>query len=197
MNELFPIYVKLDEIQTLLVGAGNVGLEKLEAILANSPQANVHIVAEEVNPEVYVAVEDNEHIQVSKRKFEDRDIENVDLVMLATNNNVLNTHIRQLASTRHVLLNVADKPALCDFYLGSVVRKGNLKIGISTNGKSPTIAKRIKEFIDDLLPEEIDETLELMGELRDSLKGDFKEKVRILNAHTKDSLVKKSDDSRN
>lgn len=197
MNELFPIYVKLDQIQTLLVGAGNVGLEKIEAILANSPQANVHIVAEEVNPDVYVKVGSKKHIRVSERKFEDGDIENIDLIILATNNTSLNTHIRKLASARHVLLNVADIPALCDFYLGSVVRKGNLKIGISTNGKSPTIAKRVKEFIDDLLPEEIDETLELMGQLRDSLKGDFQEKVRILNAHTKDILVKKSHDSTN
>lgn len=197
MNELFPIYVKLHQIQTLLVGGGNVGLEKLQAILANSPKANVHIVGEEVSPEVYAAVSDNKNIQVSKRKFEDRDIENVDLVILATNNATLNTHIRQLARARHVLLNVADKPSLCDFYLGSVVRKGNLKIGISTNGKSPTIAKRIKEFLNELLPEEIDETLELMGQLRENLTGDFQEKVRVLNAHTKDALVKKSYDSTN
>lgn len=197
MNELFPIYVKLHQIRTLLVGAGNVGLEKLEAILANSPKANVHIVAEEVSPEIYAAVESNENIQISKRRFEDSDIENVDLIILATNNNALNAHIRQLASLHHILLNVADKPSLCDFYLGSVVRKGNLKIGISTNGKSPTIAKRMKEFLNELLPEEIDETLELMGQLRSNLTGDFQEKIRILNEHTKDALVKKSYDNAN
>ena len=197
MNELFPIYVKLHQIRTLLVGAGNVGLEKLEAILANSPKANVHIVAEEVSPEIYAAVESNENIQISKRRFEDSDIENVDLIILATNNTALNAHIRQLASLHHILLNVADKPSLCDFYLGSVVRKGNLKIGISTNGKSPTIAKRMKEFLNELLPEEIDETLELMGQLRNNLTGDFQEKVRVLNEHTKDALVKKSYDNAN
>lgn len=197
MNELFPIYVKLHQIRTLLVGAGNVGLEKLEAILANSPKANVHIVAEEVSPEIYAAVESNENIQISKRRFEDSDIENVDLIILATNNTALNAHIRQLASLNHILLNVADKPSLCDFYLGSVVRKGNLKIGISTNGKSPTIAKRMKEFLNELLPEEIDETLELMGQLRSNLTGDFQEKIRILNEHTKDALVKKSYDNAN
>jgi len=197
MNELFPIYVKLHQIRTLLVGAGNVGLEKLEAILANSPKANVHIVAEEVSPEIYAAVESNENIQISKRRFEDSDIENVDLIILATNNTALNAHIRQLASLHHILLNVADKPSLCDFYLGSVVRKGNLKIGISTNGKSPTIAKRMKEFLNELLPEEIDETLELMGQLRSNLTGDFQEKIRILNEHTKDALVKKSYDNAN
>lgn len=197
MNELFPIYVKLQQIQTLLVGAGNVGLEKLEAILANSPQARVHVVAKEVSTEVRALVKGKENIEVSERAFNESHIKNVDLIILATNNTALNRHIRQLASMHHILLNVADKPSLCDFYLGSVVCKGNLKIGISTNGKSPTIAKRIKEFLNELLPEEIDETLELMGELRDNLKGDFQEKVRVLNAHTKDILVKKSYDSTN
>lgn len=197
MNELFPIYVKLHQIQTLLVGAGNVGLEKLQAILTNSPQAKVHIVAAEINTEIRALIKGKENIEVSERVFDESDIKNVDLIILATNNTALNAHIRQLASKHHILLNVADKPSLCDFYLGSVVCKGNLKIGISTNGKSPTIAKRIKEFLNELLPEEIDETLELMGQLRDNLKGDFQEKVRVLNAHTKDVLVKKSYDSTN
>ncbi|NGM63837.1 bifunctional precorrin-2 dehydrogenase/sirohydrochlorin ferrochelatase [Sphingobacterium sp. SGR-19] len=197
MNELFPIYVKLHQIQTLLVGAGNVGLEKLQAILTNSPQAKVHVVAAEVSTEVHELIQGKGNIEVSAREFDESDIENVDLIILATNNTVLNANIRQLASKHHILLNVADKPSLCDFYLGSVVCKGNLKIGISTNGKSPTIAKRIKEFLNELLPEEIDETLELMGQLRDNLKGDFQEKIRALNAHTKDVLVKKSYDSTN
>src|SRR5690606_15312082 len=103
----------------------------------------------------------------------------------------------KLASENHILLNVADKPSLCDFYLGSVVQKGNLKIGISTNGKSPTIAKRLKEFLNDLLPEEIDQTLDLMQTMRNSLKGDFQEKIKVLNAHTKDLITNTSDDSAN
>jgi siroheme synthase (precorrin-2 oxidase/ferrochelatase) len=65
-----------------------------------------------------------------------------------------------------------------------------LKIGISTNGKSPTIAKRLKEFLTDILPEEIDDTLELMHELRNQLQGDFQEKIRVLNAHTEQLVTK-------
>lgn len=192
MNELFPIYVKLAEIQTLLVGGGPVALEKLQAIVANSPYAKVHIVAEQVDEEVRTFVDGKQTLHISERKFEDTDVEHVDLIVLATNNDTINEYIRSLASQRHILLNVADKPALCDFYLGSVVRKGNLKIGISTNGKSPTIAKRIKEFLEELLPEEIDETLELMAQLRNGLKGDFQKKIQILNAHTKEILEKKN-----
>ncbi|GHE36098.1 precorrin-2 dehydrogenase/sirohydrochlorin ferrochelatase family protein [Sphingobacterium griseoflavum] len=197
MNELFPIYVKLHQLQTLLVGGGPVGLEKLQALLGNSPAAKVHLVAEQVDKEVIELVAAYPDVQVSQRSFVDSDLDRVDLVVLATNNPVLNESIRKKTSERNILLNVADKPSLCDFYLGSVVRKGNLKIGISTNGKSPTIAKRLKEFLDELLPEEIDETLTLMGELRNGLKGDFHEKVRLLNAHTKNMLRKEPHDSTN
>ncbi|WDF70694.1 bifunctional precorrin-2 dehydrogenase/sirohydrochlorin ferrochelatase [Sphingobacterium oryzagri] len=195
MNELFPIYVKLHQVNTLLVGGGAIGLEKLQALIANSPRAKIHLVASHISEDVKTFVAQADHVLLSERAFEDADLDHVDLVVLATNNPTLNEHIRALTQERNILLNVADKPALCDFYLGSVVQKGNLKIGISTNGKSPTIAKRLKEFLNDLLPEEIDETLSLMGELRNSLKGDFQEKVRALNAHTKDAFIKNSYDS--
>lgn len=197
MNYLFPIYIKLDQIQTLLLGAGNVGLEKLEAILANSPGAKVKIVALEVSPEVALLVKDNNNIQVFERPFDEQDLQGIDLIIAATDNARFNNYIRELASRYHILLNIADKPSLCDFYLGSVVQKGNLKIGVSTNGKSPTMAKRIKEFLHEILPEEIDETLTLMEQLRDGLKADFQEKVRVLNEHTKDILVRNSHDSKN
>lgn len=189
MNTLFPIYIKMNQIQTLLVGAGPVGLEKLEAIFRNSPEAKVVIVAEDVIPELRSFIADKPTIKLIQRSFEVSDLEEKDLVILATNNDLLNDEIRDLTRERSILLNVADKPDLCDFYLGSVVQKGNLKIGISTNGKSPTIAKRLKEFLNDLLPEEIDETLDLMQSLRNDLKADFQEKIRVLNAHTED-LVK-------
>lgn len=194
MNELFPIYIKLDQIKTLLVGGGPVGLEKLEAILSNSPRAQVHVVAERIDANVHELIATSSTLTVSERAFLEKDLESVDLIILATNNPTLNAQIRELARTKHILLNVADKPSLCDFYLGSVVRKGNLKIGISTNGKSPTIAKRLKEFLDDLLPEEIDETLTLMSNFRNRLKGDFQEKVRLLNEHTQDFLTREAYD---
>src|SRR5690606_37095043 len=125
-----------------------------------------------------------------ERWFVEEDLEGIDLVIMATNNPRFNAHVQELCAKRHILLNVADKPDLCDFYLGSVVQKGNLKIGISTNGKSPTMAKRLKEFLNDILPEEIDETLTLMQQMRDQLKGDFQQKIKALNAHT-EGLVRK------
>ncbi len=190
MNTLFPIYVKMDQIRTLLVGAGPVGLEKLQAIFRNSPQAHVHIVAERVDEEVRAFLTDKPTASLSQRSFEAADLENIGLVLLATNNEKLNEQIRQLTIARNILLNVADKPTLCDFYLGSVVQKGNLKIGISTNGKSPTMAKRLKEFLHEIVPEEIDEALTLMQQMRDQLKGDLQEKIKVLNAHTQELVDK-------
>lgn len=192
MNTLFPIYVKMDQIRTLVVGGGPVGLEKLEAIFRNAPHAQVHIVAEQAGEELKTFIQDKATVRLSERLFVVEDLGNVDLVIMATNNPSFNQKVQQLCKERNILLNIADKPDLCDFYLGSVVQKGNLKIGISTNGKSPTMAKRLKEFLNDILPEEIDETLELMQDLRNQLKGDFQEKIRVLNAHTEQLVNKDS-----
>ena len=197
MNTLFPIYIKLDQVQTLLVGAGPVGLEKIQAIISNSPDARVKVVAEKVSTEFYEFIADKPLIELSNRSFSPVDLFEKQLVILSTNNPKLNNQVRDLCTKHHILLNVADKPSLCDFYLGSVVRKGNLKIGISTNGKSPTIAKRLKEFLNELLPEEIDETLNLMSELRNQIQGDLKQKIDVLNAHTEQLVIKKEYDRAN
>jgi siroheme synthase-like protein len=93
----------------------------------------------------------------------------------------LHETIRKFARTKRILVNVADTPDLCDFYLGSVVTRGNLKIGVSTNGKSPTISKRMREYLEEAIPEETNELLENMHRIREQIKGDFNHKVKVLN----------------
>lgn len=183
-NELFPIFLKLQNFQTLLVGGGNVGLEKLSAILNNSPQAKVTIVADRFLNEVRDLVSSYPHIKLVERKFEDADLDGAELAILATDNKDLHQYIRVLAKQKGILVNVADTPELCDFYLSSIVKKGNLKIAISTNGKSPTVAKRVKEVLNEGIPDEIDDTLEQMNKLRLTLNGDFAYKVKALNQAT-------------
>lgn len=102
------------------------------------------------------------------------DLDGKDLVVMSTDNPSLHKEIRTVCRERHILVNVADTPDLCDFYLGSIVQKGSLKIAISTNGKSPTAAKRIKQVLNESLPEEIDEVLENLNQFRNTIKGDFK-----------------------
>ncbi len=183
-NNLFPVFLKLNELHVVLIGAGNVGLEKLNTILNNSPLAAVTIIAKDILPEVYSLAVNFAQISILQKSFADTDLEDANIVIAATNNSELNKQIREAAHQRRLLINVADKPELCDFYLGSVVQKGDLKIGISTNGKSPTIAKRLKEVLNESLPAELDITLQQMNNLRNSLTGDFTDKVKKLNEVT-------------
>ena len=183
-NQLFPVFLKLNELHTVVIGAGNVGLEKLTALLKNSPAARVTVIALKVSTEVYLLATDSPTVTIHEKQFEAEDLDNADLVIAATDDNILNAIIRQAAHDRNLLINVADKPSLCDFYLGSIVQKGDLKIAISTNGKSPTVAKRLKEVLNEGLPEEIDTTLQQLSTLRNSLKGDFSDKVKKLNEVT-------------
>ena len=76
--------------------------------------------------------------------------------------------------------------------MGSIVKKGNLKLAISTNGKSPTIAKRLRELFNELLPEELDEVLDNMQRIRNQLTDDFQGKVERLNLITKELAGKKT-----
>jgi siroheme synthase-like protein len=195
-NQLFPVFLKLNNLHTVLIGAGNVGLEKLAAIIGNSPQATVTIIAKTFLPEVHSLAAEYKKIAIVQKAFTESDLDNADIVVAATNDNELNNYIRQSAHDRKLLINVADKPELCDFYLGSIVKKGDLKIAISTNGKSPTVAKRLKEVLNEGLPGELDITLQQMSELRNSLSGDFADKVKKLNEVTSVLVDKKPEKSR-
>ncbi len=184
-NQLYPVFLKLNDLQTLLVGAGNVGLEKLHSLLSNSPEASVTVVAPFVKQEVKELLEQHPSCSIIERKFEYSDLEQKDLVILATDDKELHQQIRAEARKRNLLINVADTPVLCDFYLGSIVQKGYVKLAISTNGMSPTISKRLKEVLNDVLPDELDEVIEQLNQIRNSLKGDFADKVQKLNEITK------------
>lgn len=184
-NELFPVFLKLDQLQVLLVGAGNVGLEKLSAILRNSPNAQVAIISSKVSDSIKELVADKVNIKIFERPFINMDLEGKDIVIGATDDKSLHERIFQLTRKSNILINIADTPHLCDFYLGSIVQKGDLKIAISTNGKSPTIAKRVKEVINDIIPTELDEVLTNMHQIRNSIHGDFDKKVKHLNELTK------------
>lgn len=190
-NTLFPVFLKLEELDTLIVGGGNVGLEKLNALLKSSPGARVTLVAPLIKDEIRQLAATSHHIRLIERKFRVRDLQSKDLVLLATDDHNLHGRIRILARKRRLLVNVADTPALCDFYLGSVVTKGNLKLGISTNGKSPTIAKRIREYLEETIPDNTDDLLKNMQAIRERMKGDFAEKVKMLNDLTS-SWLKRS-----
>jgi siroheme synthase-like protein len=196
-NQLFPIFLKMNDLHTVLIGAGNVGLEKLTAILDNSPLSRITVIAKTFSPEVHALAAAYQGVNVIQKAFVDTDLDHADIVVAATNDHTLNVYIRESAHERKLLVNIADKPDLCDFYLGSVVRKGDLKVAISTNGKSPTVAKRLKEVLNESLPSELDTALQQMSELRNSLSGDFAYKVRKLNEVTSVLVDKKPQSNKN
>ena len=176
-NTLYPIFLKLNKLDLLIVGGGNVGLEKVSFILKNSPDANITMVATFFLKELRELVK-NFNVTLIERPFEDSDLAGRDIVVCATDNFELHQHIVALNKTTKTLTNVADTPALCDFYLGSIVSRGDLKIAISTNGKSPTLGKRIRQYLEDALPNNTQQIIDGLKAFRDTLKGDFESKVK-------------------
>ena len=187
-NNLFPVFLKLENLSLLIVGGGYVALEKLLAVLNNSPKTKIKLVAKEISYDIIELATLHTNLVLIQKPFEPLDMDGIDLVFVAINDSQVSQSILQAVHEKGKLANVADKPDLCDFYLGSIVQKGNLKIGISTNGLSPTAAKRIKEMLNESLPDELDELIQNLQLVRNQLQGDFKQKVIQLNEITK-SLV--------
>src|SRR5450432_1022150 len=184
-NRLFPVFLKLEELEVLLVGAGKVGQEKLSAVLQNAPATSVTVVATEISEAVKHLTASYPNVRLIEREFEPGDLDDKEIVIVAINDKAAGNYIRVLSKQKKLLVNVADTPELCDFYLGSIVDKGNRKIAISTNGKSPTMAKRMREQLNELIPDEIEGVIQNMHSIRQDLKGDFAEKVRQLDDLTK------------
>jgi siroheme synthase-like protein len=183
-NQLFPIFLKPDKFQTLIVGGGFTGHEKLSALLANCRGARITLVADRIAADTLQRASSAVNVKLLNRKFLYDDLDGVQLVIVATGDRVLGERIRAAAVRRGILINVADTPDLCDFYLGSVVSKGDLKIAISTNGKSPTLAKRLKQYLQEVLPDSMQEVLGRLHEIRGSLAGDLHRKMEVLNRLT-------------
>lgn len=183
--------MKLENLNVLLIGGGAIAHEKLTAILNNSPETKVKLVAESISEEIKELANGRISIDLNERKYLKTDLVNANIAIAAVGDIALSEEIRRDANEAGVLVNAADKPDLCDFYLGSIVQKGDLKIAISTNGKSPTMAKRIKETLADVFPEETQEVLENLYNIRENLKGNFEHKVKTLNHITKELTLPK------
>jgi len=190
-NHLFPVFLKLENLRLIIVGGGYVGMEKLNAVISNSPATKITIVALQISDAIKKVAKQYPNIILTEKPYHIDDLAGHDIAIAAINDPVISTQVATDAKSKKILVNAADKPELCDFYLSSVVQKGNLKIAISTNGKSPTIAKRVKEVLNETLPDEIDALLDNMQNIRNKMSGDFTEKVKQLNELTK-SLSQKN-----
>ena len=183
-NNLYPLFLKLDKIQTLIVGGGNIGLEKVNFILKQSPDAKIRIVSESFHPEIISRALRNKNLQIVERRFVPQDLNGIKVLIVATNINLLNIEIYQLAQAKNILTNVVDNPELCDFYTAAVMKKGAVKIAVSSNGASPTLAKRLRDILEEVIPDEVEDTAEMLNEIRGLLKGDLQGKIKTLNSLT-------------
>ncbi len=189
-NNLYPIFIKMHSINTLIVGGGYVALEKLTFLLKSSPNAKVTMVANFFRPDVITLAKQFD-VKLIKMSYHDSFLLDQDLVIAATDKPEVNKQIYNDAKVNHILVNVADTPELCDFYLGGIVTKGHVKVAISTNGKSPTTAKRLRQFFEDVIPENIDDLVQNLNRFRKTIKGDFEHKVQTLNNVTKTLISNK------
>jgi len=191
-NELYPIFLKVSNLHILIVGGGNVALEKLNFLLKSSPKAQVEMVAPMFREET-IALANKFNIKMTTALYDASYLNGKHIAIATTDNVPVNEQVYHDCRERHILVNVADNPPFCDFYMGGIVTKGNVKVAISTNGKSPTTAKRLRQFFEDVLPENIDDLVKNLNEFRKMIKGDFEEKVETLNEFTKGLVNKKKD----
>lgn len=189
-NELYPIFLKVNKLNILIVGGGEVGHEKLHFMLKSSPHANVEMVATWYLPKTEELAKSH-GIKMIKGRYRSKYLRKRHFVIAATNDEKLNKRVYKHAKRRFLLANIADTPDLCDFYMGGIVNKGHVKIAISTNGKSPTAAKRLREFFEEVIPENVNEMVENLNDYRRTIKGDFEDKVNQMNSITEALKVKK------
>ncbi len=145
MTNLFPMFLKLEGRQCLVVGAGKVGEPKIAGLLDTG--ARVVVVSLEATPAVREWARAGK-IELDVRAFSPEDLDGAFLAIVATNSRTLNERVFLEAQRRGVLCNVVDVPDLCDFFYPAVVRRGDLQIAVSTAGQSPSLAQKIRQQLE-------------------------------------------------
>ncbi|HXF30898.1 MAG TPA: bifunctional precorrin-2 dehydrogenase/sirohydrochlorin ferrochelatase [Solirubrobacterales bacterium] len=167
-----PFYIaclKLSGRKCLVVGGGNIGLEKVEGLLACG--GDVTLQAPDAHPELQALAEEGS-IAWDQRAYEGpEDLEGAFLVIAATDDSEVNIEIYYDAEKRAMLANVVDVPPLCNFILPAIVRTGPLAIAISTAGASPALAKRMKREVADLFGEDYARLAVMLNDVRGWAKG--------------------------
>jgi precorrin-2 dehydrogenase/sirohydrochlorin ferrochelatase len=166
-----PFYIaclKLTGRRCVVVGGGEIGLEKVEGLLACD--GRVVLVAPEAVPELEALAEEGS-IEWIRRRYEPGDLEKTFIAVAATDDTDVNISVYRAAEERAMLVNVVDVPPLCNFILPAIVRTGPLAIAISTAGASPALAKRIKRQIAEEFGEPYARLAVLLNEVRGWAKG--------------------------
>lgn len=164
----FPFYIDIENKKCLVVGGGIVALRKVLKLLPFKPK--ITIVADEICDELNKI----EEIKILNRKFKDTDIDNAFMVISATDDNELNTHIFELCKSKNILVNTVDYKEKCGFIFPALVKRDNVTVGISTSGKSPLYCKVLRKKIEKSLDEKCDKAVEILSKYRMHIKSEIK-----------------------
>ena len=159
----YPVNLDIQNRKCLVVGGGSVSTRKVMTLLECG--AIITVVSPDVSEEL-LELAKKKMIELKKRHYEASDINGIFLVIGATDNEELNWQINKDAELQYKLCNIADRPEACNFILPSIVNRGNLVIAVSTSGKSPAFAKKMRQDLEKQFGEEYDEFLQLMGAIR-------------------------------
>ena len=182
-NNLYPIFLKTGSLHILIVGGGNVAEEKLSFLTKSSPDAKITMVSP-VFRENTLKLAANYNVKLIRTTYNTEFLNGKHLVIATTDKPDINIQVYNDCRSMDKLVNVADNPTYCDFYMGGIVTKGNVKIAISTNGKSPTTAKRLRQFFEEVIPEDISRMVQNLNIYRKTIKGNFEQKVDKMNEVT-------------
>jgi precorrin-2 dehydrogenase/sirohydrochlorin ferrochelatase len=163
---LFPAFLKISGRPCLVVGAGAIGEEKIQGLLLAG--ASVHVVSPQATAQVQGWNREGK-LRWDQRAFRPADLSEVFLVVAATSSPELHKKIYAEARRRNVLCNAVDDPEHCDFYYGSVVRRGALQIAISSAGQSPSLSQRLRKELERQFGPEYEHWLAELGETRERL----------------------------
>lgn len=189
-NTLYPVFLKVRNLHVLIVGGGNVAEEKLRFLLKSSPDAKVTMISPMYRGETIKLAKEH-RVTMLDGKYQKKLLKGKHIVIATTDKPKVNIKVYNHCRKRDKLVNVADNPPYCDFYMGGIVTKGHVKVAISTNGQSPTTAKRLRQFFEEVIPDKVDDLVQNLNEYRKTIKGDFEEKVETLNEFTKGLVEKK------
>jgi len=177
VTNLFPMFLKLQGRQCLVVGAGKVGESKIAGLLDTG--ARIRVVALEASPAVREWAL-AEKIELDLRPFSPDDLDGAFLVVVATSSPSVNERIYHEAQRRGILCNVVDVPDLCDFFYPAVVRRGDLQIAVSTAGQSPSLAQQIRQQLEKQFGPGYTEWVAELGETRRLILASDLDKERKL-----------------
>ncbi len=170
---LYPANLKIEGRPCVLIGGGRVASRKAAALLECG--ALVKVISPELDPGFEEFVGGFEHIA---RGYETGDLDGAFLVIAATDDEAVNRAVETEAQERQVLLNVVDKPGQCNFYVPSIVRRGELMLTVSTGGRLPALSKRLRRQLEEEFSEEWADALELLGEAREEVISQIQDEVK-------------------